>query len=269
MLPIARGKVSLPEGSSINSWTLAAAVASAVAPDRREVRGADLITDKRVRPVWNPGGWERRQLDAEDRAALQASEGALPAIHGRMTDEEIAAFTDRWRSECAEALSARGHAYWEPIIPTSTQLYAEHIKNLDVRTRCLESLRTLVEEGQIRVSRNNEPSRIVDTLSVIPRADALKYLEWIDLEVLSDPQDAGDTSQALSEGDVAEGRSGRNSMSGAFGNGLQVVWTTDRIAEAEAFLATHTWEEFRAEYGCSRQRFERVKKRERNRIAQE
>lgn len=163
MLPVARGKVSLPEGSSIDSWTLAAAVASAVAPDRREVRGADLITHKRVRPVWNPEGWERRQLDAEDRAVLQAFEGALPAIHGRMTDEEIAAFTDRWRSECAEALSARGHAYWEPIIPTPTQLYAEHIKNLDVRTRCLESLRTLVEEGQIRVSRNNEPSRIVDT----------------------------------------------------------------------------------------------------------
>lgn len=279
-----QSKVKLPDTPAVYCWALARAIAEAVHPDRRSLHGPKLITQKRVRPVWNPTGWEQRPLDPEDCKLLESLQDQLPLVHAGMSEEEKIAFAGSWEAGTSALFADTTAKHWEPIIPSDADLYAERVKHLDLLERSLAAMRVLVSEGKLRARRHHVPCMTVDTETELPRQDALAYLEWINMEAVDATsevsparpgEDAGEGFPVDSESldvqraGLPEPLLGPVSAPDIFRNGLQVRWTPEEVARAEDFKRTHTWAETEKEFGCRRQRLTTVFERERERLLKE
>lgn len=268
-------RVDIGDGAEVGCWQLARAVANAVYPDRRSVRGPSLITHKRVRAAWNPEGWERKALSSADVATLEGAAMSLPEIHPGMDEAEVSTFARAWESIFKTELSP----YWEPVIPTDADLYGERVQHLELLERSLASMRLLIEQGKLKAWSNHLPSSGLDPEAKVSRETALEYLDWIHMEAAAPKARSLNTApgvklapsgQAGSAGadcavDLAAGAAAPESSQ----NGLDVRWTPDAVLEAREFKAEHTWPETEEKFGCSRARLQFVFKREDARLASE
>lgn len=192
--------VRLAPGDWIPVRHVALRIASALRPDRRNAKGAELIQRKLVAVGPEDEPWCPKDLTDEDFRQLENALERLPPIHGNMSEDDKQSFLKEYKS-----LPLTDRPDWLPSIPTAHDLYREVVAMQELATEHLKSLSQAIRAGALSaVSKNHIQVADLGFDTLVARDEVTRYLrksglEVVDQELAGQLEDPAESSQGFAE----------------------------------------------------------------------